>query len=185
MVCNGDYFVCNPFFSRCSIIERAIDIHPCENIINDEFTIDFCPRLKRRMYIYNRLPIINCNNRVNICRRCNNNSCSKRVKINCCEPYTEKTIDATLEDLILVHIKINLLHIRCNRNLKLAVILYNNNVPYAFKVQNIDVASAFKYDKINRGYCKCACTTVDYDFIMTDSIISNQLQMKVISQYEW
>lgn len=185
MFCFRNFFACNPFCSRTSIVQKIIEIDPCQNILDTEFTLDFCPRCNYRNRQNSNYQLMNHCNAANRQHNSHNNCnvSEKEFTIKPCTPYVEEPIELNVENGKLLHIKINLLHVRFNWRLKIGVLLCQNNTPYAFKLQQICLRPTYCYCRKHRRCMKCACTAVDFDFLIADEIDQNLLQLKIITQY--
>lgn len=176
------FFTSNPYLSRTSTIHKIIDIDPCEDIINKEFTIDFCPRCKFKNCQCTS-PSTNDCSAIHVTADCNTHNTEKDVNISPCTQYTEETIHSKVESGKLIHIKLNLLHVQLNKKLIVGVLLYNNNNPYAIKIQQVCIDPNL-FRRKNRRRIRCTDTTEIFDFILSDCINQNQLNLKIITQYD-
>ena len=185
MIAWRNFFSCNPFRSRTSMIQKVIEIDPCKNIIDTEFTIDFCPRCNSNKCLNPNHSSANCNRPIFNNPPCENNSldCEKDIKIQPCTPYIQRTIQANACDGKLLQIRLNLLHIRINRKLSIGILLCSNDTPYAFKMQKVCIHPSYTCCKSHRRNCRCVCTNVNFDFLISDTLNQDQLSLKIITQY--
>lgn len=182
-----NFCTCNPFHSRSSIIQKVIDLDPCKTVIDTEFSIDFCPRCNRKKQEYPCYPSETGSIPFQIEQKSENHSLSSEtcITIPTCTPSVNETICTNVKNGLLLHVRLNLLHVYVNRKLDVGALICSNDVPYAFKMQCIQLKPTYCICKKHRRYNRCACTTADFEFLISDDITQKQLSLMIITQYRW